>query len=673
MLRIAVAALAIGLGSVMGAAPSHAAPGEVLILDSTVTGGMASIEAQEVTALGLTPVLVDDAGWAAKTAADFANYRALVLGDATCSSILPTAAQATTATWGAAVTGNVLINGTDPVFHAGQGGDTLTRRAIDFALADGSKTGLYASLSCYYHGTAAQTPVPLLDGLRPGGFTVTGVGCYDDAHIVATHPALEGLTDATLSGWSCSVHEAFDAWPADFTVLALAKDFGAAFTSSDGTVGTPYILASGQGLRSFPLSVTPSSAQVSVGATHTVTATLLDSVTRQPAPGVLLRASAAAATGVSVAQMLNCSTPLCLTDANGHMSFSYSSTSPGDDVITVWNDKNADDRIDVGEAQVRASVTWVRTASTTWLALGDSYSAGVGNPGAADDPNNVSCRAHAAQSYSGQAETAAVAAGRNVAFKFAACMNAVTADILTQAQPGTAQLRQLDYVKANTPDVVTLTIGGNDIRFPAIAGKCVLNSVVPWLTSCPVDSNTMRLADPPKTNPTKKERASWDGLYDRLVSTYVAIRREQPSGGQLYVNSYPVPFSNPLNWSPITLGTCNTFSSREAEQANALAVRLGDTIYLAVQEANRRVGNGNVHFVDWRPPVTTQKIAGRTQRVAYDANGLCSRNALSESTMNGLLVPAPAGMDWHDSFHPTKRGYGNGASALSDALTRYSW
>jgi len=650
---------------------ANAVTNEVLILGSTVSGGTSSIEAQEISRLGLTPVVVDDATWSAKSTTDFARYRALVLGDATCSSSRPAAAESTTDKWGPAVTGSVLINGTDPVFHASQGGEAITRRGVDFAVGDATKTGVYVSLSCYYHDTASHTPVPLLDALRPGGFTVTGVGCYNDAHIVATHPALDGLTDETLSNWSCSVHEAFDTWPADFTVLAMARDFGSAFTSSDGTVGTPYILASGQGLRSFPLSLSPTSAEVPVGATHTVTATLLDSATRQPAPGVLLRAFAVdVGDGLSVAHPLTCSTSLCQTDAAGQVRFSYTSTAPGEDAITVWNDKNADNRVDIGEAQVRAAVTWVRSTSTTWLALGDSYSAGVGIPGPVDNPTNVACRTHHDRSYAGQAKQLAVDAGHTIAFQFAACMNAEAADILSRPQAGTEQLPQLEYVKALKPDLVTLTIGGNDIRFPAIARGCVLNSVVPYLVRCPVDSNAMRLDEP-----KRGERASWDGLYDRLVRTYVAIRKEQPQSGDLYVTTYPVPFDTPSHWKLVNQVTrrCGTFSAVEAQQANAMSVRLGDTIYRAVQEANRQVSN--VHFVDWRPPVTSERIGGRVQRVAYDPNGLCSRNPISNATMNPLFSPVapPAGYDWHDSFHPTQRGYARGAAVLTDELNRYTW
>jgi len=141
------------------------------------------------------------------------------------------------------------------------------------------------------------------------------------------------------------------------------------------------------------------------------------------------------------------------------------------------------------------------------------------------------------------------------------------------------------------------------------------------------------------------------------------------------VLSYPVPFDNPFHWrlGAFLLNNCDGFSMNEARLANAMSVRLGDTIFLAAQEANRQVGG--VHFVDWRPPVTTEIIGGRKQRVAYDPNGLCSRNGPSSADMNGLYFPpiAPPGLGLDDSFHPTQRGYSNGASSLVDALNKYTW
>jgi hypothetical protein len=188
---------------------------------------------------GKTPVVVNGATWASMTAAQFDSYDAIVLGDPTCSGSVAFSAGpavANAAVWSSVVDGNVIIIGTDETYHQSQGGALLMEKTAAFAVAEAGKTGAYVSLSCYYHDTAPMTPVPLLAGF--GTFTVAGVGCFNDAHIVATHPALAGLTDATLSNWSCSVHEAFDSWPVSFEVLAIAEGIGASYTAPDGTVGT---------------------------------------------------------------------------------------------------------------------------------------------------------------------------------------------------------------------------------------------------------------------------------------------------------------------------------------------------------------------------------------------------------------------------------------------------
>jgi cysteine-rich repeat protein len=245
-----LAAILGSLVALSGAAHAASAPDatSVLILSPTVTGAASSNEATRAVALGFTPVVVDGATWGAMTAAEFHSYRALVLGDATCAGLsVVAAAEANRTVWSAVVDGNIAINGTDPVYHSGQGGLQMTESFIAFAANEPSKTGLYVSLSCYYHETGPSTPVPLLDQF--GSFTVTGVGCYNDAHIVALHPALAGMTDASLSNWSCSVHEAFDSFPDDFLPLVIAEGVSqGAISFPDGSSGPPYCLARGADL-----------------------------------------------------------------------------------------------------------------------------------------------------------------------------------------------------------------------------------------------------------------------------------------------------------------------------------------------------------------------------------------------------------------------------------------
>jgi RHS repeat-associated protein len=217
--------------------------GRVLILDTSVTGGTSSVEAQEAAAQGFGVDVVDASTWSAMTATEFAAYRAIILGDPNCGDeSAVTAAESNASVWGPVINGNIEIVGTDPVLH---GVYVVPQRGVDFATARANTTGAYLDLSCYFDSTSPQTHVSLLDGLDPGGagFSVQGVGCDDSVHITTYSPALNGIDDATLNGWGCSVHEAFDSWPSKFGVLAMDTDAGSLYTAPDGTTGIPYILA----------------------------------------------------------------------------------------------------------------------------------------------------------------------------------------------------------------------------------------------------------------------------------------------------------------------------------------------------------------------------------------------------------------------------------------------
>lgn len=196
-----------------------------------------------------TIVTLDTTQWAALTAADVATYRAIVLGDPNCvySPALLDPVVANRAVWSEAVTGNIVLIGTDPAFHAEDrpGAVTLMEKSIDFAAAAKGKTGLYFSLSCYYHD-APETTLQLVDQF--GEFRTRGqLGCYNNVAKVADHPALDGLTAPDLANWGCSVHEIFFSMPPDFAALAIAQGVtGSGAGMFPGNVtGVPYIIARG--------------------------------------------------------------------------------------------------------------------------------------------------------------------------------------------------------------------------------------------------------------------------------------------------------------------------------------------------------------------------------------------------------------------------------------------
>jgi len=264
---VCAAAAAIGLfGAGCGERPGEPEPGEqaaigaaaqalgaaqpntVLILAYDAPHGNAAAEAFYAQAAGYNVEIATAAQWTAKSQADFATYRALILPDYPAMTVdqVQTAAN-NVATWGPVVNGNIVVVGTDPSDHP-PAGAYMTAGSVLFAADEAQKTGLYVCLSDYYSTAQAGTTIGVLSAF--GNFTMRGVTCHDDSHKVADHPILDGLTDVTLSSWGCSVHETFDTYPPSFLPLAIAENVAGAGskTFADGTFGVPYIVARGTSL-----------------------------------------------------------------------------------------------------------------------------------------------------------------------------------------------------------------------------------------------------------------------------------------------------------------------------------------------------------------------------------------------------------------------------------------
>lgn len=197
---------------------------------------------------------VSDAEWRSYTTGDFARYKAIVVPDPNCGSLEQVKfLDDTKAAWSPAVTGNIILIGTDPGYHATvppiqPGAASLIEGGVSFAAA-GNGTGLYYCLSCYYQDSVGAT-VEELSGL--GHFEVRGnLECYNDAHLVANSSALRGVNDTALSNWSCSVHEVFSAYPVNGTggfeplVIAQGAKGTGNRTFADGTSGVPYVITNG--------------------------------------------------------------------------------------------------------------------------------------------------------------------------------------------------------------------------------------------------------------------------------------------------------------------------------------------------------------------------------------------------------------------------------------------
>ncbi|KAF3916224.1 hypothetical protein AA313_de0210085 [Arthrobotrys entomopaga] len=234
---------------------SLAAAVEDLLFHEDYAGWEDSVASSSLYNFTWTYNVVSDTVWQSMSVNDFKKYKAIIIGDPIESDpsyleeLMPNRQ-----TWGAAIEGNVIIIGTDTSNHYGNARNLMSN-GIAFA-ATGKGTGLYFSLSKYYGGLN-ETTVPVLDIF--GNFSVRGDlntdssdECYDDVHIVARNEVLNGITDQSLSNWSCSVHEAFVNYPStgseSFVPLAIAQDVpgDGSKTFSDGTSGIPYIIVRGQ-------------------------------------------------------------------------------------------------------------------------------------------------------------------------------------------------------------------------------------------------------------------------------------------------------------------------------------------------------------------------------------------------------------------------------------------
>ncbi|KAK0713027.1 hypothetical protein B0T26DRAFT_677416 [Lasiosphaeria miniovina] len=221
--------------------------------------GLKYAEYDQAVKLGLTAhICKDEDEWYGMTTADFAKYKAIIVPDCLCNTSLSTIKflDDTKGVWSPAVTGNMVLIGTDPSFHAKYyhlpGALAMMQDSISLVTAGKNGTGMYFSLSCYYQSNAAPMSISALSEI--GNFQVRGNlshPCLNNAHIVAKSNVMTTLSDENASNWNCSVHEVFSEYPRDgsggFEALAIALNATGLGQRSfaDKTSGIPYIIARG--------------------------------------------------------------------------------------------------------------------------------------------------------------------------------------------------------------------------------------------------------------------------------------------------------------------------------------------------------------------------------------------------------------------------------------------
>jgi lysophospholipase L1-like esterase len=237
------------------------------------------------------------------------------------------------------------------------------------------------------------------------------------------------------------------------------------------------------------------------------------------------------------------------------------------------------------------------TSEWDYVALGDSYSSGVGASG------QTGLCLRSPNGYPGLWRTA----NDPATYRTNACSGATTDDLRSS---------QLTGLNGST-DLVTLTIGGNDVGFAPAVITCTLVT----------DSGC-----------AAKVRESLDYIRDELPAdldaTYADIRRKAPNA-KVVVLGYPILFDVGNAYCGI-----GGMSLNKRRSLNAGAVALNNAIEARAQAAGFTWSNVEDEFA---------------------GHGICS----ASPWLNGLTVIPPT-----NSFHPNGNGYRYGyLPALVSALS----
>jgi hypothetical protein len=236
--------------------------------------------------------------------------------------------------------------------------------------------------------------------------------------------------------------------------------------------------------------------------------------------------------------------------------------------------------------------------TTTWnyVAMGDSYSSGVGTGSyTLDSACKRSVYAYPylfAQKHTGGS------------FNFVACSGAKTTDLIA---------KQIPVLQANpNTNLVTMTIGGNDIGFANLIQQCTLSDC------------TSTLVNTTSTLPTTLGPALDTAFYD--------VRQAAPTA-TVIVLGYPRVFSTSL-----CLGTLG-ITSAEEKDANLLS----DAMDSLLSSYASKYG-----------------FTYKSAIVPFTGHAVCS----SSPWVNGLNL-----FNTGESYHPTKAGHSAGYLPLVTAVT----
>ncbi len=321
------------------------------------------------------------------------------------------------------------------------------------------------------------------------------------------------------------------------------------------------------------------------------------------------------------------------TDNQSYIGFQYYS-NPSIMTRVVYLNSDIEYPIDYG-GEVPSAMS-----RPSYVALGDSFSSGEGNPpfeyGTDMDDTNECHRSRQAYPRLLQAE-ASLSLGIT---GFMACSGATTSSVIdggTGGEGNWGEGSQLNALSQDT-EVVTITIGGNDIGFSGFARACVFSS-------CASSSSMYQEVWDIMTDPTRS-----DYLPSRLAALFSSIttRLWTNAGVKIYIVGYPYVITQE-SWADRGIGICPDFDEDEAAAAEIIVLKLNTVIETAVTNLN----DSRFTYVD--------PLGAGSPFLGHE---LCRDGAY----FNGTEAALPPNGKYAYVFHPNENGQLAYKELIADAM-----
>jgi len=303
----------------------------------------------------------------------------------------------------------------------------------------------------------------------------------------------------------------------------------------------------------------------------------------------------------------------------------------------------------VGRGPASAEVTGL-----TWWAIGDSYSSGEGMSATAP-PAGTDRDCARATGQNGASSAWAVVAHETLddpditRFAFTPCTGAISSDVPAQLDEAAEASGRDDA------DIVTLSMGGNDIFFAEVIAGCIDLSLswdlVDLTPGCEVSEEQMRR----RIDMLAGNAAPEDGEYRgrQLPKLYDSIAERVRPGGTVIVMGYPQVVEETARWDGWrrnVLMSCEGVQDYDVGMLRSVAGYLNQQIALQVQAADQRWSGRGVRFA-WMDLATGVYETGEE---AANRHGLCG----AEPWINGRTLGIGSGdLRYLRSFHPTQAGH----------------